>query len=99
MLISQKLSYILTCDNLLNNEEVVQSYLEEILRCENSPHHLKFLDEKYNFIYEELLLKDTEGEFMIEGVQEKLVQQMTRIATLTVLKHVGLLEEVASKEM
>ncbi|KAL0271708.1 UNVERIFIED_CONTAM: hypothetical protein PYX00_008714 [Menopon gallinae] len=99
VLISQKLSYILTCVNLLNNEEVVQSYLEEILQCEGSPSHLKYLDEKFNFIYEELLLKDTEGEFMTEGVQEKLLKQMARIATLTVLKHVGLLEDVASKEI
>lgn len=81
-----------------NNEEVLQNYLTHILTKENYPKDLKYLDKKYNFIYEEMMTKDWEQHIELKGIEERLLQQVTRIALLTFLKHVGLLKEVANKE-
>lgn len=91
----------MTCVAYENYEEILQTCLDGILAKENHPTHLKYLEEKYNFIHEEMLGKDWEGETETDqkGVQEKLLKQMTRVALFAVLKHVGLLTEVASQEM
>lgn len=46
-----------------------------------------------------MMMKDWEHTIELKGVEEKLLKQVTWIALITFLKHVGLLESVAKNEV
>lgn len=95
----KRLGCNLSCLTHENFEAVLQNYLNRIIATDNCPNDLKYLDKKYNFIYEEMMMKDWEHTVELKGVEEKLLKQATWIALITFLKHVGLLESVAKNEM